>query len=245
MLLFGSGIAVLVPSGTNPTPIQVGTLQDISVDEKWTEKELRGRYQAPEDVARAELAVTGKIKMARINGAFLTAIRAGATSATGQTSVALNEQSSIPTTPYQITVTHSGTFVENLGVYDVTQQLNMVRVAASPATGQYSLSGGVYTFAAADTTNVVQITYTYTLTGGFTVSYTNQLMGAATTFELHLWNQYTSSTGLLGQTYTKFGAARLPSLTTTIKNTDYTMYDLDFAVSADSTGTISTTSVSD
>ncbi len=244
-LLFGSGIAVLVPAGPNPTPVVCATLQDVSVDEKWTEKELRGRYQAPEDVARSELKISGKIKIARINAAFLTAIRAGSTSAPGSTQVSLGELGTIPAPsgPYTIQVAQHTTFLENLGVYNSSTGLPMQRVASGPITGQYSLASGTYTFAAADTGQNVQITYTYTVAGGFTVTYLNQLMGAATTFGLHLWNEYTASDGTASQAYTKFGAVRIPGLSTSTKNTDYTMYDLDYAVSADATGTISTTSI--
>ena len=247
MLLFGSGIAVLVPAGANPTPVVCATLQDVSVDEKWTEKELFGRYQAPEDVARSELKVGGKIKIARVNAAFLSAIRAGSTVGTGSTQVALNESGTIPAPsgPYTIQTAQHTTFVDNLGVYDTTAKLWMTCVAAGPTTGQYSLSAGTYTFAAADTGHVVNMTYTYTVAGGFTVTYLNQLMGASTTFGLHLWNSYTDSTGQANQAYTKFGAVRIPSLAASTKNTDYTMYDLDFAAMADSTGKISTTSTTD
>jgi hypothetical protein len=41
----------------------------------------------------------------------------------------------------------------------------MVRVASGPATGQYSVAAGVYTFAAADTTKTVFIDFAYTATG--------------------------------------------------------------------------------
>jgi len=245
MLLFGSGIAVLVPPGATPTPVVCATLQDVSVDEKWTEKELYGRYQAPEDVARSELKVSGKIKIARINAAFLSAVRAGSTVATGSTQLSLNETSAIPTTPFTITVTHSATWVADLGVYDATAGINMARVASAPATGQYTVAAGAYLFAAADTGHSVQITYTYTVVTGFTVTYLNQLMGAATTFGLHLWNSYVSSAGLAAQAYTKFGAVRIPGLSASIKNTDYTMYDLDYSISADASGLISTTSTTD
>ena len=247
MTLFGSGIACFVPAGANPSPIQIAVLQDISVEEKWGEKELRGRKQAAIDTARADLKVSGKIKMARINASLIAAIRAGSTVTAGSTQVALDEVGTIPAPsgPYTIQSANHTTFVDNLGVYDQTAGIWMVRVASGPTTGQYSLASGTYTFAAADSGHVVQLTYTFTVSTGYTIQYANQLMGAATTFQLHLWNEYTSSQNHQSQVYSKFGAVRVPSLSTTTKNTDYTMYDLDYAVSEDANGIISTTSTTD
>jgi hypothetical protein len=247
MTLFGSGIVTLVPAGANPSPLQIAVLQDVSVEEKWGEKELRGRYQAPLDVARADLKVSGKIKFARLNANMLSAIRAGSTVVPGSTQVALNEAGTIPAPsgPYTIQTANHSTFVTNLGVYDKTAGLWMTCVASAPSTGQYTLSAGTYTFAAADTGHIVAITYTFTVAGGFTVAYANQLMGAASTFSMILWNEYTSSQGHQSQVLTQFGAVRIPGFTTTVKNSDYTMYDLDYAVSEDANGIISTTSTTD
>lgn len=61
--------------------------------------------------------------------------------------------------PYTITVYGAPTFTDDLGVYNVTNSTAMVRVNASPTTGQYSVNAGVYTFNSADATDEVKINY--------------------------------------------------------------------------------------
>ena len=108
------------------------------------------------------------------------------------------------------------------------------RVASAPTTGQYSVAAGVYTFAAADTTHVVQISYNYTAAStGTTVAFANQLMGQNTTFKLELFNTYNGvKTGWI------LPAATFSKLSLAFKNTDYTETDLDFECFADASGNI-------
>ena len=49
----------------------------------------------------------------------------------------------------------------DLGVVSVATGLAMTKVAESPASGQYSVSGGLYQFAAADAGLSVSISYGY------------------------------------------------------------------------------------
>jgi hypothetical protein len=45
---FGVGILSVIPSGSNPTPLQCGVLQDVSVDMvAGASKQLRGQYKVP------------------------------------------------------------------------------------------------------------------------------------------------------------------------------------------------------
>ena len=70
-----------------------------------------------------------------------------------------DEMGTVPATPYQITVAGSATFLADRGVTHLGTP--MTRVPSGPTTGQYAVNEatGVYTFAAADTTFAVLISY--------------------------------------------------------------------------------------
>lgn len=232
--VFGTGALILTPSGSNPTPVQVGTLQECSIDPEFQVKELRGQYQFPVAVAQTAASLKGTAKSGQLNGALINAILAGATQTLGASiRGAINEPGTVPGTPYQITVAQSATFSADCGVYDVTAQKPLVRVASAPATGQYSVAAGVYTFAAADTGHVVWISYAYTSTSGTTVAYTNQLMGQGTQFVLNLFNQsFSKFSGI------KLWAVQLGKLSFPFKNEDFMISDLSFTAFADSNGRV-------
>lgn len=225
---FGTGLLEFTPSGANPTPLQCGVLQEVSVDIDQTMKELYGQYKFPVDVALADGKITGKAKFGLIFGAVIQQVLQGAALTTGTTIGGINEVGTVPGGgPFTITVANSATFVEDLGVIDATTGLRLTRVAAGPATGQYAVSAGVYTFAAADTAHVMWISYSYTATSGKTVTYSNQLMGSANTFTCTLFNSYGGKNMGI-----KLYATVFPKLSLALKNTDYTMPALDFTAYA-------------
>lgn len=233
---FGSGMLTVTPSGSNPTPVQVGTLQDVSLDTEFEIKELHGSYQLPVALALGKAKLGGSFKSGSFNGLFLNQFLSGSTIATGQIIGVPNEAATIPATPYTVTVTNGATFSADMGVYDVTSQKPMARVASGPATGQYSVnvSTGVYTFAAADTLHVVWISYAYTSAStGKTVTFTNQPMGTVTTFALTLYNRF-------GSKYSgvKLYAVALPKISLPFKNDDFTIIDGTFMGAADSSGNV-------
>lgn len=234
---FGTGLLTFTPPGANPSPIPCGVLQDVTLDIDQTIKELVGQYKTAVDAALANQKFSGKATHAQIFGAAMASILQGSVQTTGSTRGSQNEVWAIPTTPFQVTVANSATFVEDLSVYNVTASKLLTRVASSPATGQYSVSAGVYTFAAADTGNTVWISYSYTSTSGVTVAYSNQLMGSATTFGLTLYNQYTVQ-GVVKYFGWKLYAVIVPKLSFAFKNVDYTMQNTDFQGFANSAGKI-------
>ena len=64
----------------------------------------------------------------------------------------------VPASPYKVTVAQSAAFSCDQSV-SYANGNKLVQVAASPATGQYSITAGVYTFAAADTGQSLTIVY--------------------------------------------------------------------------------------
>lgn len=77
--------------------------------------------------------------------------------------------------PFTITVTHSADFLEDLGVKK--SGVPMTKVTTPSGTGQYSVSGGVYTFWLGDAGQPVVITYRYNiLNTAYTVTMPNYLV---------------------------------------------------------------------
>lgn len=195
---FGSGVGWVTPltdsAGSTivlPTPQRIGIIQEIAIDLSWTNKPLFGTTQYPVAIGRGTAKSTGTIKWAQINSGLWNALVIGqpANVTTGTQTQDFRDVAgtAIPATPYQITPTppSSGTWVADLGVVDANG-LQLKLVTGTPATGQYAVAAGVYTFAAADTTNKVYIdfTYTFTNTSAHTLLATNPLLGYVPTFQL-------------------------------------------------------------
>lgn len=228
MFVFGSGTAIAIPAAATATPSQFGTMQDISVDFSFTNKELTGQYQFPVAVGRGPAKVTGKAKAATFSANFFNQAFFGATPVVGETATAVGESHVIPGTPFQVTIAPpaSGTFLDDGGVVNSVTGINLQRVASGPTTSQYSvnLSTGVYTFATADTGNTVAITYTYTLAStGFSAVLANQLMGSSPAFKLVLSNTYNGN-----QITLELYQVTSEKLTMDFKNTDWSVPEFDF-----------------
>lgn len=223
---FGSGNLLAFNTAAGNTPVIFGGVQDVEIGFSASMKELFGQYQFPIDVARGEMKVTGKAKFANLHGNLINSLFFGQTLAVGQTLLALNEAGTIPATPFQITVANAATFLTDYGVSFAATGLPLTKVASGPATGQYSVSaGGVYTFAAADTTLGVVISYSYTsAASGKTVTLSNQLLGSSPVFQILLSQTFKTknySCCLYACTSTK--------LTNPTKLSDYTIGDFEFA----------------
>lgn len=187
---FAMGAIYGIPAGANPTPIPIAILKDATVSDKVTKKYLRGQFKYPVDAGEGPVETSLKIKGADFRAATLAMVLAGTTTATGSVMPVTGEGAVIPATPFQVTVVNSANFVEDGGVLDLTAGKWLTRVAAAPTTGQYSVAAGLYTFAAADTAHNVSIVYSFTSTGGTTVTYANQVMGPSTGFKVRVYNQF-------------------------------------------------------
>ena len=191
---FGSGVMIGTPtSGAVNTPVEFGILQEAGVDFSFTSKPLVGQFQLPVAMGRGVAKITGKAKFAELNGpVFNTLFFTSVTPVKGQDLWSYNEAGTIPTTPYQVTVANAATWSVDLGVKYAANGNPLTRVASAPATGQYSVVAGVYTFAAADTTLAVLISYTYTQTtsgSGSRFTITNPILGFSPTFQIDFYQQ--------------------------------------------------------
>jgi len=69
---FGSGYLYGIPlSGTNLTPVLLGTLQDTTYDISASNKELYGQFQFPVATGRGPAKFTGKSKMGAFSAEML------------------------------------------------------------------------------------------------------------------------------------------------------------------------------
>lgn len=217
---------------TVPTPVKFGTLQNVSFDISYDEKQLHGQNQFPVDVARGKGKLTLKAAFAQISGTLFNSLFFGQTLSAGIQAVHDDTTGvDIPDTPYTLTVTppSSGTWLEDLGVVSASG-LSLTRVASSPATGQYSVTDGAYLFAAADKGATVYISYRYTATGASSKKITvlNKRMGAAPRFKAVLDTTYNGKKAEL-----VFPACTASKLSMATKQDDYMIPEMDFSAYAD------------
>lgn len=245
MINFGAGKLVAVPTnladGTaiaNPTPVILGTMQDISLDLSVEMKSLYGSKRYPIAVGQGKGKTEIKAKYAEIDGGILGSLFFGKASTAGIKAAVFDSVSAIPGTPYQITVAppNTGTFAADLGVFLSATGVQMTRVASAPAAGQYSVStAGVYTFAAADTTKSVAISYEYTSnsTAGQVFSLSNEVMGYTPSFSMLLQNSFDGKNMVV-----KLNKAVSGKLNVPLKNDDFALYDFEAEAFADATGSL-------
>lgn len=244
--VFGAGTIWATPLAdafgntvANGTPVQLAVCQEISMDESFDTKKLYGQNQFPVDVGRGKGSVGVKAKFAQVNALTVSSLFFGQTlvnasldsyrfDVTGAT---------IPLTPFQITPTvpNSGTWAGDCGVRDSNGR-PMTKVASAPATGQYSVAAGVYTFAAADTGKLVFISFRYTATSVTTagrMTVLNVPMGAAPVLQLDV---FFSKNGK--DFATRYPQAIASKLSLQSKLDDYMVPELDFDCFADAAGNV-------
>lgn len=114
MFEFGSGTIWFTPisgnEAANPTPIQVGTLQDVSLDIQFDLKMLYGMNQFPESVARGKGKISGKAKFGRFNSDLISQMLFGAsgTRIAGSRAVSRDELANLAGGVITASVIHSG-----------------------------------------------------------------------------------------------------------------------------------------
>jgi hypothetical protein len=248
MLLFGAGKLIAVPTTDAagnaiavPTPVAVAVLQDVSVDIDYETKTLHGEKQFAVAVARGKAKISWKAKTGDFDAGILGSLLLGAQPTASRKAAVIDFATAVPAaSPYTVTIAppDSGTFAANMGVIDVLTGRPLTRVAASPATGQYSLNAGtgVYTFAAADTGKAILISYEYAVASNassqlFAIS--NNLMGYTPTFSALFYNEYAGKKLVMKLNACVMGKNSLP-----FKSDDFTVTDMDAEAFADASGSV-------
>ncbi|MDQ1326677.1 MAG: hypothetical protein QG564_1802 [Campylobacterota bacterium] len=253
--IFGAGLMWATPlqefDGTpiaNPTPIMIGTLQEVSLDMGVELKELFGSdSQYAKFVAGGKAKISGKAKMGTVKGEIFSSLFFGQAATDGLTSVKYDTVGTvIPTTPFEVTVTPpvSGDFVADLGVIDKATLKQFKRVASAPATGEYAVSAlGVYTFASADAGDTVLINYSYNngvVVGAKQSTMIAVPMGYSPTFSVDLYLPYNGKSMIF--TLHKCISGKLSFGT---KLDDFTMPEFEFQAFSDDIGRVATWSTSE
>lgn len=243
---FGAGILVATPTnladGTPiaaPTPVIIGTVQDVSVDLSVEMKTLYGNKRYPVAIGQGKGKTEIKAKYASLDGSVIGGLFLGKAPTAGIKAAAFDVAATIPASPGPYTVTasppNSGTFVADLGVFRVSTGAQMTRVSTSPAAGQYAVSaGGVYTFAAADQGAGIMYSYEYSAnSGGQVYTLTNEVMGYTPSFSLLLQNDFDGKKLVL-----KLDRAVSGKLNVPLKNDDFAMYDFEAEAFANASGSL-------
>jgi hypothetical protein len=247
MINFGTGKIIAVPTNladgsaiANPTPVILGTMQDISLDMSVDLKTLYGSKRYPIAVGQGKGKIEVKAKYADIDGGILGSLFFGKASTAGIKAAVFDFAAAIPDTPgpYTLTISPpgSGTFVADLGVFFTDTGVQLERVASAPATGQYSVvaATGVYTFAAADKLKAIQISYEYSAaSGGKVWTMTNDTMGYTPSFTLLLQNGYDGKNLVCKLNRCVSGQLALP-----FKSEDFAVYDFNAQAFADAANNV-------
>lgn len=248
MYVFGSGALIATPNYdafgsaiANPTPVEFGTLQDVSLDVSFDTKMLYGNLQFPVAVGRGKGKVAGKAKAARINAMLFNAVMFGQGVNFGVVQDVYDTTGTAVAATVTPTVPNAGTWSRDLGVKD-GNGIPYVRVASAPATGQYSVSAGAYTFAAADVGKTVYISYQYTnaSTTSPRLDILNVPMGYAPSFSIDFYMPYQGK-----QLVITAGNVVANKLGMATKQDDFTIPEFDFDLFADANGKIMTMALQD
>ena len=133
-----------------------------------------------------------------------------------------------------ITIANNGTFQQDYGVQYASNSQQLVKVASPSANGQYSVSGGVYTFYSGDAGAAMLISYSYASAArGATATLTNQLMGYAPNFRAILYNNFNSKFFGLELFSCQASEISIPT-----KQEDFWIVDFNFDASCDATNTL-------
>lgn len=238
MYSFGSGVLIGTRTDiVNATPVNFGLVQEVTIEEAASIKELYGQYQHPIAIARGTIKTTGKAKVARISGLAFATLFYGATPVAGQLATAFAEAAAVPSTsPYNVTSANSTTFGDDAGVVYAATGLPLIKVASAPTVGQYTLTAGVYGFNASDAGKAMLLNYTYTIAaGGQRFAVTNQLTGATPTFQAQFFTTFQGQAVSL-----KLNACTSSKLSLHTKLEDFVVPEFDFSCFADATGTVMT-----
>jgi hypothetical protein len=234
MYVFGSG--VLIGTDSNGYSVNFGLVQEVTLEVSTNLKALYGQNNFPVAIGSGTRKLTGKAKLASLSGQAIGRLFFGVPPVAGTSQTIFGESGTIPGTPYQITVANSATWTEDKGVVYSATGLPLKKVASGPTTGQYSVAAGVYTFASADATLGVLISYIYTASAvGQNVAVATALIGPTITFAANLF-AYDPTSGKQFSMYIYNCVAEKLSLGTKLE--DFVMPDMDFQCYANAAGQV-------
>jgi hypothetical protein len=234
---FGTGVLSAIPNAgnlaANPSPQNVGILQDAQIDFAGDIKELFGQNQMPVATARGKMKVTGKAKLALLDPNMLNQIFFGQAQNVGVNRFVYNESHTFGSVISTVPVTNLATFNTDYGVIGGTTGKQFIKVTGTPLIGQYKNTGtGTYTFAATETELSVFISYTWTdVSSGSTITLNNQLMGYAPYVQMILYNSFRGELFAIEMYSCVLGKISLPT-----KQEDFWIMDIDWTCNVNAAG---------
>ena len=236
MYSFGSGVLIGTRTDvSNATPVNFGLVQEVTIEEQASVKELYGQFQHPIAIARGTVKTTGKAKVARISGLAFANLFYGVQPAPGQLATAYAEAAAVPAaTPYAVAPANAATFADDLGLIYAATGLPLTRVNGTPAAGQYALGSGSYTLSAADAGKPLLLNYTYAgANAGQSFPVVNQLFFFNDTFSSEFYTTFQGQGVSL-----KLRNCTSSKLSFGTKLEDFVVPEFDFSCFADATGTV-------
>ena len=235
-VLYGAASSTLGNPPTNPTPIRL-LLQEVSIEFKGDLKKLYTQSQFPIATARGKIQINGKAKIVDYEPDPINQLFWAQNVAAGMSIFVDQESQTIPGVSFSVNVTNKATFELDNGVQFTSGNAAgafLINVAGIPVSGQYNVSSGTYGFAAADSGNGVQISYTYTnTTRGKTITLASQLMGYAPVARCDFWNNFRGKILGIRLNACTFGQWTYPS-----KLEDFWVSDVTFDANLDNSNTL-------
>jgi hypothetical protein len=192
-IIFDVGDVRILTSGATPAPVADATECTVELDSKTVSYNGANKYAI--DTASIGGDLTGTLKVAGRDALALQALLDGTRTA-GARLVVFDEELTIPTTPFKVTVAAGTDFELNLGVKRKATGAVMEYVVATPTVGQYTFvpSTGEFEFAAADVGLVMLVSYVSATTTGSTIKIVNGGASRATLYSLVSTNSYDGQT---------------------------------------------------
>lgn len=223
-----------------PQPVNVGYVNEFSIEEAGETKSLYGQTDYPLAVRRGTVKASGKMKAALMSATGLNVFNGNIITAGTQTLAALRESGTIPaSTSFTVVAANAAKFAKDLGPVYASNLVPFTNMgtAALTGAGQYQVSnGGTYTFDSVDAGLGVYLNYAYTDTvdGGFTKITTSRQIGLMPTFQI----DYVTQDPVGGTFYIRIFAAVAAKLSRSFKLTDFMMPELDFEFGQNSAGNV-------
>lgn len=250
---FGSGTLYgRSTANATATPVEFGTLQDVSLDFTFTTKGLYGQYAFARAIARGTGKITGKASFGQLqallfndlflNGTQVGGVPGGVSAATAMSNGSLRvAQDELITIAANGQVKHNGaSYVRDLGVIYAGNGIALTRVAsATPLVDQYAVNESTsnYAFNAALIGNQVLVSYEWQNNSGITIPITNTLVGVAPEFLVVFRESFNGKDATI-----VLNSCVSSKLSLATKIEDFTIPSFDFEAKADAGNNIGTIS---
>jgi hypothetical protein len=240
MITYGPGALFLTRTDiVGATPINVGLVNEFSIDEAGETKSLYGQKDYALAVRRGTVKCTAKAKAALMSAQALNVFNGNTITKGAQLLASLGEKVSIPTVaPFTVAGANAANFNTDLGVVYDANQYPLSLVGTLTAAGQYETSaGGTYTFDSLDAGAAVDLNYSYgtaSTAGGYQKTTYAQNIGQMPTFRV----DYVTTDPVGGTFYFRAYCCVSAKLSRSFKITDFMMPELDFELGVNAAGAV-------